>query len=275
MSELKYENWIDRTTDLKYSEYWNDSEKDNIFNVVQNGFEEMEEFLNDSGLYKDIDRILKYLNNNGVKLQGNGIDIASGNLWATAYLIENHPLIKQLYCLEYSKPRLLHLGPALLKHYKIDTSKVGLILGSFYDIKLDDNSLDFAFVSEALHHADDLEKILSEIHRVLKPGGVVINIGEIYIGKYLYLKCYLNYLVSKILLYVTPKLFNKLKSHLTNKLARNNFREIYFPPDPELGDHYYTHYEFISMIGKRFEVKEFKSTNRNLLSFCMKKNLKT
>ena len=44
-----------------------------------------------------------------------------------------------------------------------------------------DNSLDFAFICSALHHFTDPTKALKDIHRVLKPGGMFIDICEAFI----------------------------------------------------------------------------------------------
>jgi len=43
---------------------------------------------------------------------------------------------------------------------------------------LENNSVDFIFLCQAFHHADDPEKLIYEIRRVLKPDGIVIIIGE-------------------------------------------------------------------------------------------------
>ncbi|KAF4656609.1 Hexaprenyldihydroxybenzoate methyltransferase, mitochondrial [Perkinsus chesapeaki] len=47
-------------------------------------------------------------------------------------------------------------------------------VGSAYEIPFEDSSFDGVIISEVLDHLMDLRKAISEIHRVLKPGGVVV-----------------------------------------------------------------------------------------------------
>src|SRR5262249_11800298 len=83
-----------------------------------------------------------------------------------------------LYCLELSHHRLCDLGPRVLDHYGVLRDRVVLAHGSFYRLRLDDHTLDFAFLSQAFHHAERPAELLREIDRVLRPGGVAIIIGE-------------------------------------------------------------------------------------------------
>ncbi len=52
--------------------------------------------------------------------------------------------------------------------------KVIPVVGSFDDLRIPDNSVDFIVEIDSLHHSDDLIRTLSECHRVLKPGGRVL-----------------------------------------------------------------------------------------------------
>ena len=46
--------------------------------------------------------------------------------------------------------------------------------GSALDIPYDDNSFDYVFSHGVLHHIPDIRRAQSEIHRVLRPGGVLV-----------------------------------------------------------------------------------------------------
>lgn len=167
--EYQVEHWLNEDMP-KYAEYWNNEneEKKKSWYIVDGNFEKMEQYLKECQLPYDLLLFSSYM-------RGTGIDLAAGNLWAASYIT---PIVDKLYCLEYSKHRLLKLGPLVLKHYNVPVDKISLIYGSFYDLHIADNSLDFVFMSQSFHHADNPDKLLSEIYRVLKPDGVVIIIGE-------------------------------------------------------------------------------------------------
>jgi ubiquinone/menaquinone biosynthesis C-methylase UbiE len=48
-------------------------------------------------------------------------------------------------------------------------------LGSFDALELDDESVDFAVEIDSLHHAEDLDAVLAECARVLKPGACLVS----------------------------------------------------------------------------------------------------
>jgi ubiquinone/menaquinone biosynthesis C-methylase UbiE len=51
-------------------------------------------------------------------------------------------------------------------------------------IPIDDGEFDVVYVRQALHHASDLNQMLKEINRVLKPGGILIATREHIIDNY-------------------------------------------------------------------------------------------
>jgi SAM-dependent methyltransferase len=178
MNRWTVERWIseDAVTQTEYSEYWNDeqAEREKPFHVLDDDFAKLERYLQEVGLVDDLASCLQTL---ASPLAGHGIDLAAGTLWAAPLLLDAGR-VKRLYCLEYSKHRLLTLGPRVLDHYKVAAERVVLVYGSFYELHLDTASLDFAFLSQAFHHADRPAALLGELRRVLKPGGVVVIVGE-------------------------------------------------------------------------------------------------
>lgn len=171
------EYWLDddTRTAIEYSEYWNDAEleREKPWDVTQRGFGEVESYLLEVGLEPDLHMCVNELKRRtGRDLGARGIDIAAGTLWAVPILLRQ-PGVEHVCCLEYSRHRLLDLGPTMLEHYGVEPEQVTLALGSFYDLKISDASLDFAFLSQALHHADQPDALLAELHRVLRPDGVV------------------------------------------------------------------------------------------------------
>lgn len=56
----------------------------------------------------------------------------------------------------------------------VPTTVIRYQQGSLYRIDLADNSVDGVIVSDVFEHLDDVPRALTEIHRVLRPGGVLV-----------------------------------------------------------------------------------------------------
>jgi ubiquinone/menaquinone biosynthesis C-methylase UbiE len=59
-------------------------------------------------------------------------------------------------------------GPGSNRHASMD-----LWVADIYELPLKTASVDFVTIKEVLHHLDDIDGLLSELSRVLKPGGMV------------------------------------------------------------------------------------------------------
>lgn len=272
MNEWHIEKWVsDSEKDkIEYSQYWNNEtiEKNKAWYVVDGNFSGMESYLKKTGLPQDLNRCIQILRSKFKRpLSGVGIDLAAGNLWAASYLL-NLGNLEKLYCLEYSWHRLFKLGPIVLEHYNVPREKVILVLGSFYDLHLNDNSLDFVFMSSAFHHAERPEQLLTEIRRVLKTKGVLIVLGEHVVNYYRHMaKYFLKYIISMLLTekYQT-KLFNKTIEIKGLSLEKKQLLR----PDPGSGDHYYTSREYAIMFSKYgFKVEHFKNRHSQFQSFVL------
>lgn len=241
------ESWLknDEAGKLEYSDYWNDEEeeKGKEWYVLDGDFSRMEGYLQKTGLPEDLEKCIRILRIGFERqLAGVGIDLAAGNLWAVPHL-SSLGKVDKLYCLEYSKHRLLKIGPKVLEHYKVPEEKIILVYGSFYDLHIQDNSLDFAFLSQSFHHAHCPDKLLLEIHRVLKPGGIVIIIGEHVVNwRRLYFKHVVKFFISLFVPEVALKRLSKRSFSTVNKLIPRP-SEL-FPVEPTLGDHHYTIVEY-------------------------------
>lgn len=84
---------------------------------------------------------------------------------------------KKVYCIDNS-PKMVEVGKELAAKQGIENLEYQL--GDIEDLPLPDKSVDLAFLSQALHHAEKPQKALSEAHRILKPGGrlVVLDLKE-------------------------------------------------------------------------------------------------
>ncbi len=248
MTDYSVENWLlpDVEKMDAYMSYWNDEEieKSKEWYVLDDNFSKMEKHVQESGLVKDFNACVALLKKKHNRtLCGTGIDLAAGNLWAVPYLLTQGN-VERLYCLDYSKHRLLKLGPAVLEHYKIPKEAITLAYGSFYNINLPDCSLDFAFLSTAFHHADDPDKLLSEITRVLKPEGIIIIIGEHIVS---YIKAYIRHMLRYVLSRTLPEtMYRRVCNNAPKPVTLFPAQGNVFRVDPVLGDHYYTIREYLS-----------------------------
>lgn len=125
-------------------------------------------------------------------------------------------------------------------------------------------------MSQAFHHADYPDKLLNEISRVLKPGGIVIIIGEEYMNlMQRRLKNVVRYILSsflpnKLQIMIFGRIFNKGKLFAS--------RAELFPDDPILGDHYYSCHEYHDMFTSHgFSYVRNRPVNSLLQSFVLYK----
>lgn len=280
MNEISYEvqNWLS-DSDLNYeesSEYWNDEaeEKNKEWYILDGNFEKMENYIKEVGLVDQINMCVEFLDKElNRTISGYGADLASGNLWAAPNIFKNS-LVEKLYCVEFSKQRLLKIGPKVLEHYNVQKDKIVLCLGSFNDLKLPDHSLDFIFLSQAFHHSHRPNDTLNEISRVLKPDGFVIMIGEHPISKIKIIKGYitnpLKFCVSKLVPENIQQIIFGRKFHNIVLLPSVN---TLFPPDKILGDHYYTDNQYLAMFkGAGFKSYQISKKKYSKIGYILVKN---
>ncbi len=215
------------------SAYWNDEEmeKEKPFYLVDGNAEKLWRYLRDTTTYyQQYKAVLKLADDLGCKIRGIGVDIAAGVCWTTA-LISQHDGVEKVYAIEMSKHRLLRLAPVVCAALGAFQSKIIRALGSFYDIRLPDGSVDFCMVAQAFHHADDPRRLLKELYRILKPGAATLIMGEAPIYPMGLLKRRIKNAAKFVLpspFYTAPPVYKLVPS----------FDDL-FPPDPKSGDHYY------------------------------------
>lgn len=272
-SDFEAQHWLkdEEVAKIYSSEFWNNEEyeKEKAWNVEANDFKKMEAHLTNLGVNDDLRTCFKIAKKKwGIDIAGIGIDLAAGNLWAVPYIMKFEQ-VKKLYCLELSRHRLLKLGPIVLRHYNVPKEKIVLVHGSFYDIKLPDQSLNFAILSAAFHHADEPLKLLREINRTLKVSGIVVIIGEISVtwlgqlSRY-YAKYFISRLPEKIQRIFFKKVFPK-----QNFIPK--FEDV-FPVDNVLGDHLYPR-SFYKKIAKHtgFDCTFVDTKHKKQLSLLLRK----
>lgn len=114
----------------------------------------------------------KYLSPGAVVL-----DLAGGSGWLSAYL-SSYSAVSKIYLLDTSKYFLHTVMPVIVRLMRGNAAKITAIEALFAPLFFEDNSMDMVVISSSLHHADNMEDLLKEIKRVLKPGGFMFILNE-------------------------------------------------------------------------------------------------
>jgi SAM-dependent methyltransferase len=237
--ESPVEHWLDEAAlrSIYSSQYWNDlaAERAKEWWIADGGetaYARLRAHLEESGLLEDYRVGEAYVA--GMASSGIAVaDLASGIGW-TSSLLSKLPNVGRVHAVEISQHRLELLFPQAVRMFGGNWAKISRNLGSFYELKFGNSSLDIVFLSSAFHHAENPLRLLTEIDRVLRPGGRLILIGETHISRWA---------AARRIAHVL----------LTRRRLTTNFFEL-FPPDDELGDHYYResdYHFFAQMLGYR------------------------
>jgi len=80
---------------------------------------------------------------------------------------------ESVVCVDNS-PKMVEFGRELAR--KNGFTNLSYQLGDIEDVPLEDNSVDLALLSQALHHAQHPQTAVAEAYRILQPGGQLIII---------------------------------------------------------------------------------------------------
>ncbi|MBX5478867.1 MAG: class I SAM-dependent methyltransferase [Pyrinomonas methylaliphatogenes] len=104
-------------------------------------------------------------------LRGIGLELGAGSGLLSS-LVARSREVDAIFAVEICEEAADLLLPKVARWVLGDEAhKVVPIIGSFDNLLLPDNSLDFAIEIDAYHHSDDLRVTFTECARVLKPGG--------------------------------------------------------------------------------------------------------
>ena len=111
-----------------------------------------------------------------IHIYGVGIELGAGSGFLSSEFLSQNIDIDKIYAIEISKEHVELIIPKVMRDRLSEDiyPKLVPVIGSFDEIQLEDNSVDFAFEIHSLHHSDNLETTLKEVCRVLKPGGKLI-----------------------------------------------------------------------------------------------------
>lgn len=133
------------------------------------------------------------------------------------------------------------LNQARDRHFKLG---LNLVQASATDIPLAENSLDFVVSVGCLHHIPDIQKAVTEIHRVLKPNGIFK--GMVY-----------NRRSYRYLVYIP--MARRFSAQWKGKTSQDCVNEIYDGSDNPYGT-VYSRGEVAAMF-REFEITDFQTQN--------------
>jgi len=263
------ENWLAKTIhqDNFAAGYWDDEEiekqKGWYYLLEKSKVDELENsFLKKESNFVELYECLDFISNNGLKLEGNGMDLAGGILWTVPHFLKIKE-VKHMFAVEYSEQRLIKQGSRLLNAYEIPKDKVTLALGSFYELKVPSESLDFLSIVAAVHHADHPIDLMKEIHRVLKPKGLLILPAELYVSA-------VGYLKFKIISFLPKFLRKKIWGLDIQKRKIEYLNPTIVGYDPTLGDHFF-HIQHYLQLFKMCNFEVLYQKEGKLVSFVLRK----
>ncbi len=105
------------------------------------------------------------------------VDIGSGT-GVGATLLSHYPEIQRVYAVEFSEGFVDAIMPLTFAKFGARTEKIVRVVGDFHRLHLEDASVDLVLGLDALHHAEDLDQVLREVRRVLKPRGFLVAVDR-------------------------------------------------------------------------------------------------
>ncbi len=127
-----------------------------------------------------IENLFDLIENNFLerKISGVGLEVGAGPLTFSSILAKRGAVSK-VYGVEICRPIIERLAPKVSDFILGNkNNKVIGVVGSFDQIELPDESVDFIFDFFSLHHSNDLGVTLKECKRILKKGGFIICLDK-------------------------------------------------------------------------------------------------
>lgn len=228
------EQWIsdESLKEIYTSDYWNDIEEERKKElwIADGDYSQCEAYLSRSGLLNQWIFVEKYINENK-KSKLKVVDLAAGIGWTSA-LFSRLSSIEEVYAVEISRHRIDELFPYAVDMLDGKPEKIKRIIGSFYNLLIQDQAIDIVFMSQAFHHAERPLELIFEVDRILSEQGVIVIMGEHYVSLF-------------------KQLLGVLRMLVKDKRFEINFYKL-FPPHKVLGDHYYRlsdYYLFFQLLG--------------------------
>ncbi|KAF6245780.1 class I SAM-dependent methyltransferase [Nitrosopumilus sp. b2] len=112
------------------------------------------------------------------KMKGIGVDLGGG-VGCISSTIARKEDVKKIFCVELVEDVVKLCQPIVKKEILGENyNKVISVVGSFDNLELEENSIDFAVSWDSMHHSSDLVKTLTECKRVLKKDSILVIVDR-------------------------------------------------------------------------------------------------
>lgn len=113
----------------------------------------------------------------GLEFRGRILEIGAGAAWFSAEL-SKLPQVVEIIATDASARLLKVQAPKVFKLLKAHEAKITRMPADFGDLDFPKNHFDAVVCADALHRAVNVRRVLREVRRVLKPGGIFVAIRE-------------------------------------------------------------------------------------------------
>mgnify|MGYP001615643157 CR=1 FL=1 len=161
---------------MRYERYWNDEalERHKPYWVEDPADRRLLDYLQTgTNLLRSFEAGLAYADEHFAAVRGAVLDLGAGVCWTSA-VVSRWPRVQKVHALDYSEHRLLKIAPLVFEQLGAATEKIERHRRPMSPLSSSDESTDLAIFCQALYMNRDPEKILQEVHRVLRPGGVAM-----------------------------------------------------------------------------------------------------
>lgn len=105
------------------------------------------------------------------------LDFGAGTGWLSL-LLSRYPSVEEITVLDSDRSNLETMLPRMASLFGGEIGKLRPVVGRFSPLLVPDGYFDLIVESSAIHHAESLSELLSELKRALRPGGYLVLVNE-------------------------------------------------------------------------------------------------